>query len=218
MNASNSANLQQGRPAAQAVALESMAPSTTTDIHPTSADDSPSNEENCTTPSEPIYEKRHAEDDPEYELSSQSSNVSSNDSGGQDLEQIQKLVSRMFGRERKANSEEEKTRHSGVVWKGLTVKGVGAGAVLQPTIADIFLGIPRLVKKLLTRRRKGGKPPVRTIIDGFTVSLSRGFIVKGLLLTYTGLRPTGGDAPCFRTTWFRVLYFFESHRESKVWV
>lgn len=29
--------------------------------------------------------------------------------------QIQKLVSRMFGRDRKANSEEEKTRHAGIV-------------------------------------------------------------------------------------------------------
>lgn len=165
---------QQGRPAAQSVALESMAPSITTDTRSATdaapIDNPPSNEENQ-NPSEPVYEKRHNEDDPEHGHSTRSS-APSGDSGGQDLDQIQKLVSRMFGRERKANSQEEKTRHSGVVWKDLTVKGVGVGAVLQPTILDIFLGIPRLVKKLLTKGRKGagsGKPPTRTIIDGFTV-------------------------------------------------
>lgn len=166
----DTASPQQGRPAAQSVALESMAPSTTTDTRSATIDNPPSNEENQNS-SEPVYEKQHNEDDPEPGLSTQSS-ASSGDGGGQDLDQIQKLVSRMFGRERKANSQEEKTRHSGVMWKDLTVKGVGVGAVLQPTILDIFLGIPRLVKKLLAKGRKGagaGKPPTRTIIDGFTV-------------------------------------------------
>ena len=45
--------------------------------------------------------------------------------GTEDMTQIMKLVSRMFGQERKSNSDEEKTRHLGVVWKHLTVKGVG---------------------------------------------------------------------------------------------
>lgn len=151
-----------------------MVPNTTTDTcsatDAAQIDNPPSNEENQ-NPLEPVYEKQHNEDDPEHGPSTESS-ATSGDSGGQDLDQIQKLVSRMFGRERKANSQEEKTRHTGVVWKDLTVKGVGVGAVLQPTILDIFLGIPRLVKKLLTKGRNGagaGKPPTRTIIDGFTV-------------------------------------------------
>jgi hypothetical protein len=80
----------------------------------------------------------------------------------------------MFGQERKANSEEEKTRHVGVVWRNLTVKGVGLGAALQPTNGDIFLGLPRLMKRVLTRGRHGtgsGKPSIRTILDDFTVSI-----------------------------------------------
>ena len=45
--------------------------------------------------------------------------------GTEAMAQIMRLVSRMFGDERKTNSDEEKTRHLGVVWKHLTVKGVG---------------------------------------------------------------------------------------------
>ena len=93
---------------------------------------------------------------------------------GEEWAQIEQLISRMFGHERKDNSEEEKTRHVGVVWKNLTVKGLGLGAALQPTNGDILLGLPRLIKRLLTRGRKGtaaGKPELRTILNDFTVSL-----------------------------------------------
>ena len=95
---------------------------------------------------------------------------------GEEWAQIERLISRMFGSERKANSDEEKTRHAGVVWKNLTVKGVGLGAALQPTNGDIFLGLPRLIKGLLTRGRKGasgGKSEVRTILDDFSVCRRR---------------------------------------------
>jgi hypothetical protein len=91
---------------------------------------------------------------------------------GAEWAQIERLISRMFGRERKANSEEEQTRHVGVIWKNLSVKGVGLGAALQSTNGDIFLALPRLIKGLFTRGRKGagaGKPDVRTILDDFTV-------------------------------------------------
>ena len=100
--------------------------------------------------------------------------ASGHDPKGEDWVQIERLISRMFGSERKANSEEEKTRHVGLVWKDLTVKGVGLGAALQPTNGDIFLGLPRLIKQLLTRGRKGTgakKAQIRTILDDFNVSV-----------------------------------------------
>ena len=89
----------------------------------------------------------------------------------EDTAQIVRLVSRMFGHDRKANSDEEKTRHQGVVWKNLTVKGVGLGAAMQPTNSDILFAIPRLIKQLCTH---GNRNPLRTILDDFTVcSLQR---------------------------------------------
>ncbi|KAJ5669606.1 CDR ABC transporter [Penicillium macrosclerotiorum] len=108
---------------------------------------------------------------------------------GEEWTQIERLISRMFGHERKANSEEEKTRHVGVVWKNLTVKGLGLGAALQSTNGDIFLGLPRLIKKLLTRGRKGigaGKPDLRTILSDFT-----GCVRPGEMLLVLG-RPGSG--------------------------
>lgn len=110
-------------------------------------------------PDSPTLEK------PPDDSDSDSTTTSSN--ADQDHQQINRLVSRMFGRERKANSQEEQTRHIGVVWKNLTVKGVGLGSVIQPTNLDILLGIPRFIKRLLTRGRQ--KPPTRTILDDFTV-------------------------------------------------
>lgn len=110
----------------------------------------------------------------ERTISRRRSYVSGHDTKGEEWAQIEKLISRMFGSERKANSEDEKTRHVGVVWKDITVKGMGLGAALQPTNGDIFLGLPRLIKQLFTRGRKGvgaGKAPIRTILDDFTVGL-----------------------------------------------
>ncbi|OKO98315.1 ABC transporter G family member 14 [Penicillium subrubescens] len=69
-------------------------------------------------------------------LSSRRSHASGHE--GAEWAQIERLISRMFGHERKANSEEEQTRHVGVIWKNLTVKGLGLGAALQPTNGDIF--------------------------------------------------------------------------------
>jgi ATP-binding cassette subfamily G (WHITE) protein 2 (SNQ2) len=91
-------------------------------------------------------------------------------------EEIDKLMSRMFGKTRQANSEDEKTRHVGVVWKNLTVKGMGLGAALQPTTGDIFLKLPRFLKGLFTKgpRRAVGKPPVRIILDNFNGCIKPG--------------------------------------------
>ncbi|CAK3958660.1 ABC drug exporter [Lecanosticta acicola] len=83
--------------------------------------------------------------------------------------EINRLMSRMFGRTRQEHSEEEKTRHVGVVFKHLTVRGMGLGAALQPTFGDPFLALPRLIGGLFTRGRKTvGKPPIKTIINDFS--------------------------------------------------
>ncbi|KAJ4295394.1 ATP-binding cassette transporter snq2 [Kalmusia sp. IMI 367209] len=111
--------------------------------------------------------------------------VSSSDD---EQEEINKLMSRMFGRTRQEASEEEKTRHAGVVFKNLTVKGMGIGAALQPSVGDIFLGFPRFLKNLVTQgpRKAAGKPPVRTLLDGFS-----GCIKPGEMLLVLG-RPGAG--------------------------
>ena len=178
----------------------------------------PSNDPDKTDDTKPEYERRSTEDDLELRLSHRHSAASGNENESEEWAQIRKLVSRMFGHERQAHSEEEKTRHLGVVWKNLTVKGVGLGSVLQPTNIDILLAIPRKIKRLLTRGRKGagaGKP-TRTIIDDFTVSYyvqDQKFIYLTLFL---GLRPSRGNASCSWTSWIRVFYFLESHWKSKI--
>ncbi|KAL1636943.1 ATP-binding cassette transporter snq2 [Diplodia intermedia] len=103
-------------------------------------------------------------------------------------EEIDRLLSRMFGQSRQQNSEEERTRHTGVVFKGLTVRGMGVGAALQPTTGDIFLNPVRFVGNLVARgpRRAAGKPPVRTLIDNFS-----GCVRPGEMLLVLG-RPGAG--------------------------
>ncbi|KAK5133859.1 hypothetical protein LTR08_007190 [Meristemomyces frigidus] len=107
---------------------------------------------------------------------------------GDDLAEINRLMSEMFGRTRQENSEEEKTRHVGVVFKNLTVKGMGLGAALQPTFGDLFLGLPRALKGLFTKgpRKAAGKPPVKTIINDFS-----GVIKPGEMCLVLG-RPGSG--------------------------
>lgn len=101
--------------------------------------------------------------------------------------EIERLMSRMFGANRRAQSEEEKTRHVGLVFKNLTVKGMGLGAALQPTLSDPFLGLPRLLSKLFTKGKSAsGKPPVRTILNDFT-----GCVKPGEMLLVLG-RPGAG--------------------------
>ena len=75
----------------------------------------------------------------------------------------------MFGSARQAHSEDAKAKHVGVVFKHLTVKGLGLGAAIQPTISSPFLALPRKIMGLSKGgQRASGKPPVRTILDDFT--------------------------------------------------
>lgn len=103
-------------------------------------------------------------------------------------EEIDKLLSRMFGHTRQAASEEEKTRHLGVVFQNLTVKGMGLGAALQPAFGEISLGLPRLINNLVTRgpQKTVREPLMRTIIDDFS-----GCIKPGEMLLVLG-RPGAG--------------------------
>ncbi|KAF2274688.1 ABC drug exporter AtrF [Westerdykella ornata] len=103
-------------------------------------------------------------------------------------EEIDRLLSRMFGRTRQEASEEEKTRHVGLVFKHLTIRGMGAGAALQPTVGDIFLTLPRFLRNVITKgpRRAAGRPPVPTLIDDFS-----GCVKPGEMLLVLG-RPGAG--------------------------
>ncbi|KAL1594863.1 ATP-binding cassette transporter snq2 [Nothophoma quercina] len=109
-------------------------------------------------------------------------------SADDEQDEINKLMSRMFGHTRQEASEEEKTRHLGVIFKNLTVKGQGLGAALQPTAGDFFMNPVRLLKNLFTRGPKAaaGKPPVQTLIDDFS-----GCIKPGEMLLVLG-RPGSG--------------------------
>lgn len=109
--------------------------------------------------------------------------------------EIERLMSRMFGKARQEKSEEEKTRHSGVVFRNLTVKGAGLGASLQPTVGDIFLGLPRFIANLFTKGPKAatGKPPVRDLLSSFD-----GCVRPGEILLVLG-RPGSGCTTFLKT-------------------
>lgn len=161
---------------------------------------------------EPAPRRELTEDDLPQILSQRRSRESGQENGnGEDWAQIEQHMSRMFGRDRQANSEEEKTRHLGVVWKNLTVKGLGLGTALQPTNADIFLALPRLIKGILTRWRK--KAPIKTILDDFTVrfyfegfqyrfitniTITQGCVRPGEMLLVLG-RPGSGCSTFLKT-------------------
>lgn len=110
-------------------------------------------------------------------------------------DEVKRLMSRMFGTARQQHSEDEHTRHAGVVFRNLTVKGVGLGASLQPTVGDIFLGLPRLVQNLFTQGPKAAfaRPPVRDLLHDLN-----GCVRPGEMLLVLG-RPGSGCSTFLKT-------------------
>ncbi|KAF3904035.1 hypothetical protein AA313_de0207927 [Arthrobotrys entomopaga] len=84
---------------------------------------------------------------------------------GEDNEELERLISTMFGTARQQASEEEQTRHKGVIFKNLSVIGEGLGAAIQPTVGSLFYGPFLALGRLLSGNTKTAK---RTIIDDFT--------------------------------------------------
>jgi ABC-type multidrug transport system ATPase subunit/ABC-type multidrug transport system permease subunit len=119
--------------------------------------------------------------------------------------EIERLMSRMFGHARQEHGEEERMRHSGVIFRDLTVKGVGLGASLQPTVGDIFLGLPRTIRNLIKGGPKAAtaKPPVRELISHFD-----GCVRPGELLLVLG-RP-GAGCSTFLKAFCNQRYGFEA--------
>lgn len=149
----------------------------------------------------PPLEKRKShrtEDDLFRVLSRRRTNASTpaeKEEENEDHEELDRLMSRIFGQKRQEQSEEEKTRHSGVIFRNLTVRGVGLGSSLQPTVGDFFLGLPRKLGKLFTQGPKAAmaKPPVRDLISNFD-----GCVRPGELLLVLG-RPGAGCSTFLKT-------------------
>lgn len=123
--------------------------------------------------------------------------------------EIERLMSRMFGRGRQEHSEEEKTRHVGVVFRDLTVRGLGLGAVLQPSVGDIFLDIPRFLQRLITKGPKvaAAKPPVRELLSNIN-----GCIKPGEMLLVLG-RPGSGCSTFLKVLGNQRFGYEEVHGE-----
>ncbi|KAL2061353.1 hypothetical protein VTL71DRAFT_7626 [Oculimacula yallundae] len=102
------------------------------------------------------------------------------------VKELDKRMEKIFGRTRQKESEEERTRHLGVIFKNLTVKGQALGNSIQPTMGDIFLGIPRALNNLLARGAAEASPSTKTILNKFT-----GCIQPGEMLLVLG-RPGAG--------------------------
>lgn len=141
----------------------------------------------------PSYQHRKSiqtEDDLFRVLSRRKTNASGKSEAElqEENDEIERLMSRMFGKARQEQSEEAKTRHSGVIFRNLTVRGVGLGASLQPTVGDIFMGLPRMLNRLFTKGTKAAaaKPPVRELLSNFD-----GCVRPGEMLLVLG-RPGSG--------------------------
>lgn len=101
------------------------------------------------------------------------------------VKELDKRMDRIFGRTRQKRSEEERTRHLGVVFKNVTVKGQALGNSVQSTVGDVFLSLPRYLGDLLSRDGEA-KLRTKTILNKFT-----GCIQPGEMLLVLG-RPGSG--------------------------
>ena len=104
----------------------------------------------------------------------------------EELAEIERLMSRMFGKNRQAHSEDEKTRHVGLTFRHLNVKGMGLGAALQPSLSDPFLTLPRLITSRLRGKKTASQAPIRHILHDFN-----GCVRPGEMLLVLG-RPGAG--------------------------
>jgi ATP-binding cassette subfamily G (WHITE) protein 2 (SNQ2) len=102
------------------------------------------------------------------------------------VKELDKRMEKIFGRARQKQSEEERTRHLGVIFKNVTVKGQALGDAIQPTLGDVFLGFPRALRDLLARGAAEASPSTKTILNKFT-----GCIRPGEMLLVLG-RPGSG--------------------------
>ncbi|KAI1461133.1 ABC-2 type transporter [Annulohypoxylon moriforme] len=149
------------------------------------------------TAEQPLERKQSSArtEDEIFQVLSRRRSTASGAESQEEHDEIERLMSRMFGEARQQHSEEEKTRHAGVIFRNLTVKGVGLGASLQPTIGDLFLGLPRFMKNLLTKGPKAAfaKPPVRELLSNFN-----GCVRPGEILLVLG-RPGSGCTTFLKT-------------------
>jgi ATP-binding cassette subfamily G (WHITE) protein 2 (SNQ2) len=73
----------------------------------------------------------------------------------------------------KRNEAGESTKKVGVVFRHLTVKGVGSSAMFVKTLPSAVIGtfgpdLYRLITRFVPSLHFGKKPPVRTLINDFT--------------------------------------------------
>lgn len=83
---------------------------------------------------------------------------------GRDGKEIEELLSIVFDKE--SHEDAWKEKHAGVVFRSLTIKGLGLGAALSHTNADFLMAPLRGLKRLITGNI--GKAPVRTLLHDFT--------------------------------------------------
>ncbi|RMZ69232.1 abc drug exporter [Pyrenophora seminiperda CCB06] len=102
------------------------------------------------------------------------------------VKELDKRMEKIFGRARQKQSEEDKTRHLGVIFKNVTVKGQALGDAIQPTLGDVFLGVPRMLSGLVGGWGAEASPNTKTILNKFT-----GCIKPGEMLLVLG-RPGSG--------------------------
>ncbi|XMA19034.1 hypothetical protein WAI453_011825 [Rhynchosporium graminicola] len=140
----------------------------------------------------PFFGRRAMEDDMDQLLMRQgkfgsvTATESVIDQKENNVKELDKHMDKIFGRTRQKESEEEKTRHLGVIFKNLTVKGQSQGNSIQPTMGDVFLGIPRALQSFSQRGAADASPAMKTILNKFT-----GCIRPGEMLLVLG-RPGAG--------------------------